>query len=72
MYSYNLYGADIIALRGYEEGSITPKTTGGIDNGNVYTKFTMELRYPVSLNQSATIYGLAFLKEAIAGSNSRI
>src|SRR4030042_2393762 len=60
MYSYNLYGADIIALRGYEEGALTPKNTEKIENGNVYTKFTMELRYPVSLAQSATIYGLGF------------
>jgi outer membrane protein insertion porin family len=60
MYSYNLYGADIISLRGYEEGALTPKNSDKIDNGNVYTKFSMELRYPVSLNQSATIYGLAF------------
>lgn len=60
MYSYNLYGADIIALRGYEEGSITPKNAKSIDNGNVYSKFSVEMRYPVSLNPSATIYGLAF------------
>jgi outer membrane protein insertion porin family len=60
MYSYNLYGADIVSLRGYEEGSLTPKNEQGIDNGNVYTKFSMELRYPVSLNPSATIYGLTF------------
>jgi outer membrane protein insertion porin family len=60
MYSYNLYGADIISMRGYEEGSLTPKNKDNIENGNVYTKFSMELRYPVSLNQSATIYGLTF------------
>ena len=60
MYSYNLYGADIVSMRGYEEGSLTPKNDQGIDNGNVYAKFSMELRYPVSLNPSATIYGLGF------------
>jgi len=60
MYSYNLYGADIISLRGYKEGEITPKNSKGIDNGNVYSKFSLELRYPFSLNQSATIYGLVF------------
>jgi outer membrane protein insertion porin family len=60
MYSYNLYGADIISLRGYQEGALTPKNADKIENGNLYTKFSMELRYPVSLNQSATIYGLAF------------
>ncbi|MBN2273501.1 MAG: BamA/TamA family outer membrane protein [Bacteroidales bacterium] len=60
MYSYNLYGADIISLRGYDDGKITPVTSGNIDNGNVYSKFSVEMRYPFSLNQSATIYGLAF------------
>jgi outer membrane protein insertion porin family len=69
MYSYNPYGSDIVALRGYEEGSITPQTTivsngtsKAIDNGNIYTKFSLELRYPFSLNQSATIYGLTFFE----------
>ena len=28
--------------------------------GTIYNKFSMELRYPMSLNPSATIYGLAF------------
>ncbi len=66
---YNLYGTDIIALRGYEEGALTPYTieqrngsTQRIDNGNIYTRYYMELRYPVSLNPSATIYGLAFIE----------
>jgi outer membrane protein insertion porin family len=69
MYGYNLYGTDIVALRGYGEGALTPKsvmirngTPVAIDNGNIYTKFSMELRYPFSLNQSATIYGLAFFE----------
>jgi outer membrane protein insertion porin family len=62
MYSYNLYGADIVSLRGYEEGEITPKNAKGIDNGNIYSKFSLEMRYPLSLNQSATIYGLAFFE----------
>lgn len=69
MYGYNLYSTDIVALRGYPDGSLTPTKNilrGGsvvqIDNGNLYTKFTMELRYPFSLNQSATLYGLAFFE----------
>jgi outer membrane protein insertion porin family len=69
MMGYNLYGTDIVALRGYAEGSITPtsivKRNGQdqrIDDGNVYVKYTMEFRYPFSLNPSATIYGLAFLE----------
>lgn len=47
------FGRDIIALRGYDV--LTP-TTGA----PFYDKFTMELRFPISLNPSATIYMHAF------------
>ncbi|MFC2129443.1 outer membrane protein assembly factor BamA [Bacteroidota bacterium] len=59
---YNLYGRETIAMRGYENGSLTPRTANGAKSGNVYTKFTAELRYPVSLNPSATIFVLTFLE----------
>ena len=55
--SYNLYGKETIALRGYENNSITPR-----EGGNVYDKFLMEMRYPISLNPSATLYGLVFVE----------
>jgi outer membrane protein insertion porin family len=63
MTGYTLYGRDIISMRGYTDGSLTPvdKTTSA-PIGNVYSKITFELRYPVSLNQQATIYGLTFLE----------
>ncbi len=54
---FNLYGREIIALRGYDNGSLTP-TLGG----NMYNKYTMELRYPISLNPQATVYLLTFLE----------
>jgi outer membrane protein insertion porin family len=46
-------GRDIISLRGYPV--VTPN--GG---SPIYNKYIVELRYPFSLNQSATIYGLLF------------
>ncbi len=55
--TYNLQGVETIALRGYSNGSLTPSS-----GGNVYDKFTMEIRYPLSLNPNATLYGLAFLE----------
>lgn len=58
---YNLYGRETIAQRGYENRSLTP-IVDGRQSGNVYTKYTMELRYPVSLNPSATIFVLGFLE----------
>jgi len=59
---YNLYGRETIAQRGYENRSLTPVDSRGNKSGNVYTKYTMELRYPVSLNPSATIFVLTFLE----------
>jgi outer membrane protein insertion porin family len=67
MSGYSLYGRDIISLRGYTDGSVTPvDSKTGSPTGNVYSKFTIELRYPISLNQQATIYGLAFLESGRA------
>lgn len=48
-------GREIIALRGYEDGSVSPST-----GASAIAKYTLEIRYPVSLNPSATIYALAF------------
>ncbi len=67
MTGYSFYGREVIALRGYINGSLTPTDpTKGISSGNVYSKITFELRYPVSLNPQATIYGLAFLESGRA------
>jgi outer membrane protein insertion porin family len=61
MSGYNLYGRETVSLRGYENSSVTPIRNGS-KAGNIYNKFTLELRYPLSLNPSATIYGLVFLE----------
>ena len=63
MTGYSFYGREVIALRGYTNGSLTPPDPkSGAPAGNVYSKITFELRYPISLNPQATIYGLAFLE----------
>ena len=59
MSGYNIYGVDIIGLRGYEDSSITPYTVQN-DYARVYNKYTVELRYPFILKPSSTIYGLIF------------
>ena len=66
-------GQDIIGLRGYQNNSIVPFTFDPVleafDNdagGTIYNKFVLELRYPVSLNPSATIFLLGFVE---AGNN---
>ena len=61
MSGYNIYGYEIIAQRGYENSSLTP-IINGLKSGNVYEKLTLELRYPITLNPSATVFGLIFLE----------
>ena len=67
MSGYDTYGSEIVSLRGYENYSLTPQATadsatGNYYAGNVYDKFTVELRYPVILQPQSTIYALLFLE----------
>ena len=66
MSGYDTYGSEIVSLRGYENYSLTPMSTdtasGNYYSGNVYDKFTVELRYPVILQPQSTIYALLFLE----------
>lgn len=54
---FNLDGSEIIALRGYGDRDLSPNF-----GASVVSKYTMELRYPLSLNPTATIYGLTFVE----------
>jgi outer membrane protein insertion porin family len=63
MNGYSFYGREVISLRGYINGSLTPTDPiRGVSSGNVYSKMTVELRYPITLNPSATIYIETFLE----------
>ena len=66
MSGYSLYGREYIGLRGYENGSLTNAGSSFLapnaSDASLYSKLTMEVRYPISLAQSATIYALAFLE----------
>lgn len=62
MSGYNTYGSEIIALRGYENYSLTPVNEDGVYSGHIYDKFTLELRYPLVLQPSSTIFALLFLE----------
>ncbi|WKZ65222.1 MAG: outer membrane protein assembly factor BamA [Flavobacteriales bacterium] len=54
---FQLDGREIVGLRGYDDFSLSPQT------GNfVVSKYTAELRFPVSLNPQATIYTLGFVQ----------
>jgi outer membrane protein insertion porin family len=52
-------GKDIISLRGYEVSDLPENSFGG---GVIFDKFTMELRYPLSLNPSSSIYVHSFVQ----------
>lgn len=50
------YATETIALRGYENGALTPWGK----EGYAYTRFGVELHFPFMLQPSTTIYGLVF------------
>lgn len=59
----NMDGREILAMRGYSNESLTPNYVNNTNLGGViYDKFTLELRYPLSLNPSATIYVMGYLE----------
>ena len=55
--TYSLDGREAIALRGYPNQSLSSQ-----DGGTIYNKFSLELRYPITLKASAKIYALTFLE----------
>ncbi len=66
---FALLGYDIIAHRGYpvydnSNPKINPDQQSARQYFTIFNKYTMELRYPLSLNPSSTIYGLAFYEAA--------
>lgn len=70
MSGYNTYGTETVGLRGYSNASLTPRKNGAYA-GNVYDKFTMEIRYPLVLQSQSTIYALAFLEGGNSWSDIR-
>ncbi|MFN2423344.1 MAG: outer membrane protein assembly factor BamA [Cryomorphaceae bacterium] len=54
---FALDGRELIALRGYDDLSLSPQV-----GSNIVLKHTLELRYPISLNPSATIFALGFME----------
>ncbi|MCO6486300.1 MAG: outer membrane protein assembly factor BamA [Saprospiraceae bacterium] len=50
-------GNELISMRGYDVADLPANNRG---YGSVFNKFTLEVRYPISLNPSSTIFVLAF------------
>jgi outer membrane protein insertion porin family len=50
-------GREVVGLRGYENSRLSDS-----NGGTIYNKFGLELRYPITLKPSASIYGLGFIE----------
>ncbi|WP_092206581.1 BamA/OMP85 family outer membrane protein [Bizionia echini] len=67
--SYSLDGREAVALRGYPNQSLQPidgENNITNDGGTIYNKFSMELRYPISMSQTAKIYLLGFVEGGVS------
>ena len=61
--NYALDSREVIGMRGYSNNSLTPGFyNNSSKGGDIFTKYTLEMRYPLSLNPQATIYALTFLE----------
>ncbi len=66
---FALLGYDIISHRGYpvydnSDPKVNPDKQTASQYFTIFNKYTMELRYPLSLNPSSTIYALGFFEAA--------
>lgn len=55
--NFSLDGREVVQLRGYPNQSLSSQ-----DGGSIYSKFSLELRYPITLGAQAKIYALSFLE----------
>jgi outer membrane protein insertion porin family len=67
--NFALLGYDIIAHRGYpvyetSDPKLNPDQQSASKFFTIFNKYTMELRYPLSLNPSSTIFALGFFEAA--------
>ena len=63
MVNYSLDSRELVGMRGYKNESLTPtNSSGSTVGGDLLTRYTLEMRYPLSLNPQATIYALAFVE----------
>ena len=78
MANFSMDGRETVQLRGYPNNSLTPIITDQNDSrygqqigASVYNKFSMEMRYPITLKSSASIYALAFMEAGSSFENFR-
>jgi len=64
--NFALDGREIVQLRGYPDNSLSSQ-----DGGSIYNKFSLELRYPITLEGQAKIYVLGFAEAGASFDNFR-
>ncbi|EHQ43127.1 BamA/OMP85 family outer membrane protein [Myroides odoratus] len=65
--NFSLDGREVVQLRGYKNQALTPINQYGEQiGGTIYNKFTLELRYPITLKPSASVYVLSFAEAGAA------
>ena len=62
--NFALDGREVIQLRGYPNNSLSSQ-----NGGTVFNKYSMELRYPITMKQSAKIYAMTFVEAGSAFDN---
>ncbi|HET8829484.1 MAG TPA: outer membrane protein assembly factor BamA [Pelobium sp.] len=55
-----LQGSEVIGLRGYANNSVVPEGAPTSAGSPIFNKYVMELRHPITLGESATVFVLAF------------
>lgn len=77
MGSYSLDGRESIALRGYPNQSVVPLDRTSLsqatnqDGAVIYNKYSLELRFPITLKPMASIYALTFIEAGASYDNFR-
>lgn len=66
-----LAGSEVIGLRGYPNNSVIPNTNFRTVGSPIFNKAVLELRYPLTMNPSATIYMLTFVEGGNTYANFR-
>jgi outer membrane protein insertion porin family len=67
--TFAILGYDIISQRGYpvyssSDPKVNPENTTPTEFFTIFNKYTVEVRYPFSLNPSSTIFGTMFFEAA--------
>lgn len=65
--NFALDGREVVQLRGYPNQALS-----SVDGGTIYNKFSLELRYPVTMNPMASVYVLSFLEAGASYNNFKV